>query len=965
MYEGRQQRIQEFVDWASKHITGDEKGQAQIFLERLFLAFGQKGCLDVGGSPEYRIRRAAEDGGGTAFADYVWKPHVLIEMKKRGADLSRHYRQAFDYWTRLVPNRPRYVVLSNFDSFSVYDFDKQIDAPVDTVALSELPKRWGPLAFLFPTNEKPTFDNDRVAVTREAADKLALCFRKLVIRKVPRPLAQRFILQTLVALFAEDIGLLPKYLMGKLIEECREPQDSYDILGGLFDAMNSRAPRSGGRYKDVRYFNGGLFSEPARVELHPDELAQLREAARSDWSKVDPHIFGALFQDSMEAEERHAYGAHYTSPVDILKIVGPTIVKPWKATIEEAKTPRKLLDLFERLSTLQVLDPACGSGNFLYLAYREMKRLEGTIRRRLREEFPATQAPLIHVNARQFHGLDINPFAIELAKVGMMIGRKLAIDELGFGDEATLPFDNLDANFIVTDALITRTPDGGAIQTPWPKADVIIGNPPFLGAKRLKPEHGADYANALRKLYPEVPGMADFCVYWIRRTHDHLPECTKSDPFAGRAGLVGTQNVRNNQSRVGGLDHVVKTGTIVEAVDNQPWSGDAAVHVSITNWMKTQNAAILPKKRLLWQKLELTVPAKRKTGMRADKDCELTVHTGDALNSSLSLGTDVSSRIALNCNKAPKRCFQGKIPGYEGFMLTAKDVADLGGTCEVVVPYLTGRELLDEFRIDRWAIDFRNMDMAAASAHRAAFARCRETVLPAVRATLQDAEDRRSDMVSAREEHLRRWWQFWNRRDELNTALSGMRRYIACSRVTRRPIMVFLGTQICPSDLIQVFAFDDDYSFGILQSSLHSQWFRTSSRLKVESDSRYSVRAVFETFPWPQNPRPAAVQRVAETARAVRAVRSDLLRSGGGLRDLYRLLDLPGNHPLRAVHAALDAAVMAAYGFSQTADPLSQILSLNHDVARAETAGHQVTPPGIPFVSGNTGDLTSEDFYNP
>src|SRR5687767_2102843 len=267
--------------------------------------------------------------------------------------------------------------------------------------------------------------------------------------------------------------------------------------------------------------------------------------------------------------------------------------------------------------------------------------------------------------------MDINSFAIELAKVSMMIGRKLAIDELHIADEADLPLDNLDANFRAADALMTTvgatpaspsgvgvtpaspsssrgpgeaglapTADSGdagvahtnngnpyanVIPTPWPAADVIIGNPPFLGAKLLKPERGPDYVNALRKLYKDVPGMADYCVYWIRRANDHLPECTKADPFVGRAGLVGTQNIRNNQSRVGGLDHVVATGTIIEAVDNQPWSGQANVHVSIVNWCKTQETAILPEKRRLWSKA-VPPPGRvnpRKRGQRADKTYEL------------------------------------------------------------------------------------------------------------------------------------------------------------------------------------------------------------------------------------------------------------------------------------------------------------------------------------------------------
>jgi hypothetical protein len=137
----REDKLAEFVGWAQQHVTGDEKGQAQIFLDRLFQAFGHPGVLDVGGQIEFRIRQAAEDGGGTAFADLVWKPVVLFEMKKRGVDLQRHYRQAFDYWTRPVPNRPRYVVLCNFDQFRVYDFETQMDTPVDTLPIAELTDR--------------------------------------------------------------------------------------------------------------------------------------------------------------------------------------------------------------------------------------------------------------------------------------------------------------------------------------------------------------------------------------------------------------------------------------------------------------------------------------------------------------------------------------------------------------------------------------------------------------------------------------------------------------------------------------------------------------------------------------------------------------------------------------------------------------------------------------------------------
>jgi hypothetical protein len=959
----RKRSLLEFVQWVAEHIRGDEKGEAQVFLDRLFQAFGHPGAKEVGAEFEKRVRKA---DAAVSFADLVWKPVVLIEMKKRGTNLARHYRQAFDYWTYLVPNRPRYVILCNFDEFWIYDFETQMDAPVDTVAIKDLPKRYGPLLFLFSSQETPIFGNDQVAVTREAADYLATCFNMLVRGnrnpKIDWSFAQRFVLQMLVALFAEDIGLLEKYFVTTLLNECKRRADSYDLLGGLFEAMNTPSGARGGRYKGVEYFNGGLFAEPARVELFPEELNQLRKAAKADWSKVRPEIFGTLFEHSIDQDKRHAFGQQFTNPVDIMKIVGPTIVAPWRELIENAKTLQRLQELHHRLDHFTVLDPACGSGNFLYIAYREIKRLEAVILERMKE-FPSKssgQAQLSFVTAQNFYGIDIEPLAVELAKVTMMIARKLAIDELHVAENA-LPLDNLDANFRVADALI----DDHGHPAEWPRADVIIGNPPFLGAKRLKPERGVDYVNAVRRAYPEVPGMADYCVYWFRKAHDQLPECTAKDPVAGRAGLVGTQNVRNNQSRVGGLDYIVQTGTIVEAVDNQPWSGEANVHVSIVDWAKTQKASLLPPKRKLWFQSDARRPDgnRRKRGAGpADKTYNLGSRMVDVINSALSDQMDVSSKRLLACNREPKKCFQGKVLGYDGFLLNALDVRKLGGASEIIVPIATGRELLGNFSVKRWVIDFKKMDMLAAAAHEKAFEYCRRHVLPEVRKTATIASASASDMAKARAEHLERWWQFWNRRDQLNECLRKLSRYIACSRVTRRPVMVFVSTDICPSDALQVFAFDDDYAFGVLQSHAHFEWFKKSSRLKIESDIRYSSRDVFETFPWPQAPPAKQVNNVAVAGREVRRIRDEALaKVGGGLRAVYRTLELPGKNSLKDAHADLDAAVLAAYGFSPKKDLLAQLFDLNQAVARRIEHGEAVTAPGVPSGYPDPTRLVSDD----
>ncbi|MEK7675308.1 MAG: DNA methyltransferase [Verrucomicrobiota bacterium] len=993
------EKLAEFVAWCRQHLTGDEKGEAQIFLDHLFAAFGWPGGLKAAGAT-LEMRVPKNDAGGTAFADLVWKPVVLVEMKKRGTDLQKHYRQAFDYWTRLVPNRPRYVVLCNFDEFRVYDFETQLDSPKDTLALTELPGRWGPLAFLFPEPRKPSFGNDREAVTRQAANALAYAFNKLVERKVERPLAQRFILQFLVALFAEDIGLLPKYLVAQLLEDCATPADSFDLIGGLFEQMNSSKRAGGGRFKEVPYFNGGLFAEPARLELRDLEIVELRKAAAHDWSKVQPEIFGTLFEASLGKQERHAFGAHFTHPPDIMKIVGPTLVEPWREQIEVARTLRRLRELLHRLHHFRVLDPACGCGNFLYLAYRELKRLEARIYERMAEfsrEAEPGQMRLSFLSAQNFFGLDINPFAVELAKVTMMIGRKLAIDELHITEPA-LPLDNLEANFRAADALLT--PDGQP--APWPKTDVIIGNPPFLGAKLLKPERGPDYVNTLRRAYPDVPGMADYCVYWFRKAHDHLPACTADDPLAGRSGLVGTQNIRNNQSRVGGLDHIVRDGTIIEAVENQPWSGEANVHVAIANWVKTQDAALLPKTRKLWFKVEPSAAAKklRKRGTGpASKDYELDFRECSQINSALSDKEDVAHAKPLTCNTAPQRCFTGQMIGHEKFLVRALEAAELvrrsRDVTDVLFTYLNGREFLEGGAMDRVVIDFGQRDQLQAAAYDSAFDWVRLNVLPDREAAAKEGIDAEGNLRPHHRQFLSRWWQLAFPRPELISQVEKLRRFVVCSRVTKRPIFVFVSPKIRPGDALSCFTFEDDYSFGILQSAAHWQWF-VAKCSKLTERLRYSPESVFDTFPWPQfadcrsrrkeahtssgahgegnqslltsAPTKAIAQitAVAAAAREVRRVRAEALpKLKGGLRALYRTLELPGANPLKDAHAALNAAVLAAYGFDAKQDLLAQLLALNLAVAARIERGESVTAPGLPTGFPEPEKLVTEDCIRP
>ena len=574
--------LAEFAAFATA-LKGDEKSEAQSFLDHFFRALGHEGVIEAGATFEFRVAKkpgspqlelikgaAARSKGGKKSADLLWPDRVLIEMKSRGEKLEKYYDQAFDYWSHIVPHRPPFVILCNFDEFWIYDFNTQLFDPVDHVALSELPENIASF----------NFSNNRVEVTRKAADQMATVFREIVERGEDRARAQRFILQLLVSMVAEDIGLLPREIVTELLYECAEKgASSYDLIGSLFRQMASDEPARAGRFEGVNYFNGGLFEVVDPIELKRPEAYRLHDAARyNDWGKVRPEIFGTLFQDSMVNKERHAFGAHFTSEFDIRKVVGPTIVRPWRERIEAAgKNVGELRKALADLRKFRVLDPACGSGNFLFIAYREMKRLERDILLRLREV--SKREPLESaISLHQFFGIDIIPFAVELAKVTLMLAKELELieaqklaetDQLVI-EEKPLPLDNLDKNIICADALFTD----------WPKADVIIGNPPYLGAKRMKPEYGNAYVEKVRKAFPEIPGRADYCVYWFRKTHDQLAR-------GGRAGLVGTQNIRSNYSRIGGLDYIAENqGVITDAVSAQVWSGEAAVHVSIVNWTK-------------------------------------------------------------------------------------------------------------------------------------------------------------------------------------------------------------------------------------------------------------------------------------------------------------------------------------------------------------------------------------------
>lgn len=945
------QDIEEFVSYVKNNLTGDEKGQAQTFCDRLFRAFGQKGIYEASGQMEVRVKEA--EFKSTKYIDCLWSPAgkdgVLIEMKKRDIrNLESHFPQARDYWIDLVPSRdigpgsrkPRYIVLCNFDKFIIYDeFVK-----VDEVTLDELPNRYTCLSFL--EGKTPIFDNNTEDVSKEAAGLIGELYQYLTIdKREDKKRTQHFILQCVLALFSEDCELLPKGFFTQIIQDCLDGKcDAYDEIGGLFRQMACSTPARAGRFKDIRYFNGGLFREIDPVILDEHCLTVLRDVAAKDWTKVNPSIFGALFEGTMRSSERHKFGAHFTNEVDMLRIITPTIIRPWKERIAKADTIEKLNEVRRQMGEYRVLDPACGCGNFLFIAYREMKELECQVIDKLfdfpshlRKNYKFNFSSVIKTN--QFFGIDIQPMAVEVAKMTMMIAKELCnqtyLDRISAHGSAldfdeSLPLENMDNNILLQDALFSE----------WPQFDVVIGNPPYQSKNKMTRELGEAYVDRLRRAFPDVPGRADFCVYWFHKAH----ELMKDGQYAG---LVGTNTIRQNYSRMGGLDYIVENGgTILDSVSTEVWSGDAAVYVSIATWKKGEEKR---KKILSIQQGD-------------SKDSPYEHYELDVINSSLSL-FDVTKAKVLECNQKSSTCYQGQTQGTVKFILSKEHAACFlkdERNAEVLHPILVGDELLGQYRSQpqRYIIDFRDAkDVFEVSSYKELYDYIHEHVYPTFKKKADDEIERNR---KAKEENpdyrekkdhqaaFKNWFRLFRARKELMDIIKSLDRYIVCSRVTRRPIFEFIGKEISPNDALSVFPVDDDYSFGILQSAIHWEWFvaRCST---LKGDWRYTSDTVYNTFPWPQNPTKKEIAEVARLAKALRDKRNEFMFEHHlTLRDLYRIMDDTPNNPITDIQNKLDNAVRDAYGMRHDADILEFLLELNYKIYDKEQAGERVQGPGLP-----------------
>lgn len=767
----------------------------------------------------------------------LWWPErrTLMEVAGHDAGLDFAWKDLVRVCLQLDPI-PRYVVLTNQRDLQLYDLARDREARRLAIRIDDLPKYSE--AFPFFTKEWTPGAVPKIVnvekVSEDVADLVARLYRSVRAQHAGREKdVIRFTLQCITAMFAEDIGLLPR-----------------------------------------NYFTSLLY----------------------------------------DGAKRYASGAHYTAHDDIMRVVGPTIVEPWRKRIVAATSLKELTELRRELFAFRVLDPACGSGNFLYVAFRELYRLDTELLSRMRE-FPSTAGKLSWnggISAANFYGIDINPFAVELAKVTLNIAKKIAFEErkaqafalagqVEMDIDPSLPLDNLDKNIVCADALFTE----------WPEVDAIVSNPPFLGTQKVRKELGVECLQRLQDT-TGVDGIVELACYWFRRAHDRLLA-------GGRAGLVGTSGIRVGKARECSLDYILGGGgTIVNAVSSRAWPGEAAVNVSMVNWVKGSEEG--PFQVIVD---DISYPVAQ-------------------IASHLQLHTDVSTAKLILANKSGATL--GMIFGHEAFRSGLPGFPTDAGPA--IRPVAMGNDLL-RGRLSTepdYCINLTecNDEADATRVGGKAFEHLRKHVYPWVN---DQAESK--DAPGVYPAWLRRWWTPWAPRADFFAPIAGRRRILVCPKVSARPCFAFISMQFVPTDTMYVFAFDDDYTFAIVQSDFHWGWTKAKGS-RVRQDFQYTTD-VWRSFPWPQDPTEEQVAAVGEGGRALRRMRETLMEDNAwSLRQLLQVAEVDGPHPLKDAQAALDAAGADAYGMPPDQGPTEFLLELNQLVAEDEQQGRKVRGPGLP-----------------
>jgi type II restriction/modification system DNA methylase subunit YeeA len=868
----------------------------------------------------------SKTGGGHGFADVWKKGYFAWEYKGKDGDLDRAYLQLLRYREDL--QNPPLLIVSNIDAIVIHpNFVNAKNDPI-TITLGDLltPAGRAKLHAIFFDPFSLQVARPTPNVTEEAARQFSQLAALLRGHGHANQTVAHFLIRLLFCLFAEDCGLLPNRVFSRLAEGGRHVPAAYNAqLRQLFAAM-----ATGGYFgvENIPYFDGGLFDGDATLDLDSAAIGLLYQVSNLDWSSIEPSIFGTLFERSLDPAKRSQLGAHYTSRDDILLIVEPVLMAPlrreWAAVQEEARRLaqerdaagrtqtrlrdnrnaelRSLLQGFaERLASVRVLDPACGSGNFLYVALRQLLELEHEASL-FGAELGLPRA-IPRVNPSWLYGIEVNEYAHELAQTTVQIGYLQWFNEHGYGWPEE-PILCVRATIHHMDAILAYDAAGNPVEPEWPEADVIIGNPPFLGGKLLRTGLGDSCVDGLFTLYRNrVPHECDLVCYWFEKARSQVEKGA-----AQRAGLLATQGIRGGANRRI-LDRIKRSGDIFYAQSDRDWVLDGAVvHVSMVGFDRGGELI-----RELDGRPVNVIYSNLTSQVDATAVKRLPENSGLSFMGVTPAGPfDVSESQALGWIRQ-----QGNPNGR--------------ANSEVLRPYFNGLDIGQRPR-GVWIVDFGvDMSLVEAAEFEAPFEYVRSVVRP-----LRAKNNRKA--------YRDRWWILAEPRPAMRKAFSGLHRYIGTSMVSKHHIFAWIPARVLPANLLIVIAREDDYFFGMVHSRVHELWSRCmgTQLREAESGQRYTPTTTFETFPfpWPPGHEPADDPRVAAIAAAAQELHAKrdtwLNPPGASEAELKKrtLTNLYNDRPmwLQLAHTKLDAAVAAAYGWpADLADDaiLARLLALN------------------------------------
>lgn len=932
--------------------------------------------VDPSGTAYCFERRVAQADGRPGWADVWRKDRFAWEYKSPGEDLGKAFAQLQRYAPAL--GNPPLLIVSDLRRFRIHTNWTYVVSQVHEIDAADLidpDKRlilkW---AFSDPDRLKPA--RTRQALTEEVAARFAALSARLERRGHPSGDVAHFLIRLIFCMFAESVGLLRDRLFSRLLDNTVHRSERFAAKAAeLFEAM-----RTGGEvgFEEVQWFNGGLFNDATALPLESGDIVAVQEAAALDWSDIDPSIMGTLFERGLTPERRGelaraieqrdahgqshgAVGVYYTPAAIIERLIEPVVVRPLRRDWEQARTAilahlesartgaptvrqrarrraeKAFHEFLERLRTFRVLDPACGSGNFLYLALMALKDLEHTVL--IEGEAMGFGSAFALIGPEAVRGIEINPLALELARVSVWIGEIQWRHRRGLAppkDPVLKPLKTVEHG----NALVTESSG----ETPWPPADAIVGNPPFLGNKAMLRVLGEAETARIRSVYAgRVPDAADLVCYWFEKARAMI-----ADGTAKRAGLVSTNSIRGGANRAV-LDRVSKTGTIFEAWPDEPWELDgAAVRVSLV--------CFGPKGMNETPRLD----GREVTEIFADL-------TGG--------GADLTTAKRLNENRRVAHIGSTKKGRFEADAITAREwlsePLNPNGrpNADVVKPWING---LDVTRRPRglWIVDFGpSMPEHEAALFAGPFKHVVTNVKPA-RSMVRNPMERRL------------WWLHARAIHDLRQSLAQCSRYIATPRVAKHRLFAWVEGAILPDCQIVAITRDDDTTFGILHSRFHELWaLRLCTWLGIGNDPRYTPSTTFETFPFPTGltpDRPASsyaddprAQAIADAARRLNELREAWLNppdlvdrapevvpgypeqviprdaKAAAILKKRTLTNLYNDPPdwLRMAHRDLDAAVADAYGWpADLADEevLRRLLALNLERAAAQDEPRQL-----------------------